>query len=99
MLDDAAVRAADRAARVWKAAEIGPIVPGSEAHRTAFCRMLLDTHNPYKPAIIDWPILEPEARDARVDDLEAVPDISPLTRHLRPPTLGTGEAFGNHRPV
>src|SRR5271169_4676027 len=24
--------------------------------------MLLDTHNPYKPAIIDWPELEPEAR-------------------------------------
>jgi hypothetical protein len=62
MLNDAAVRAADRAARSWAAPEAGPIVPGSEAHKTAFCRMLLDTHNPYKPSIIDWPVLEPEAR-------------------------------------
>ena len=62
MSDDAAVAAADRTARVWAAAEPGPIVPGSEAHKTAFCRMLLDTHNPYKPSIIDWPTLEPDAR-------------------------------------
>ena len=62
MSDDAAVAAADRTARVWAAAEPGPIVPGSEAHKTAFCRMLLDTHNPYKPSIIDWPPLEPDAR-------------------------------------
>ncbi len=63
MLDDATVEAADRAARVWAAAEPGPIVPGSEAHKTAFCRMLLDTHNRYKPAVIDWPVLEREARE------------------------------------
>jgi len=60
--DDAVVAAADRAARVWAAAAPGPIVPGSEAHKAAFCRMLLDTHNPYKPSIIDWPKLEPEAQ-------------------------------------
>jgi len=60
--DDAVVAAADRAARVWAAAAPGPIVPGSETHKTAFCRMLLDTHNPYKPSIIDWPRLEPEAQ-------------------------------------
>jgi len=60
--DDAVVAAADRAARVWAADTPGPIVPGSEAHKAAFCRMLLDTHNPYKPSIIDWPELEPEAR-------------------------------------
>ncbi len=34
---------------------------GSEAHKQAFCRMLLDTFDPYKPAVIDWPKLEPEA--------------------------------------
>ena len=62
MSDDAVVAAADRAARVWAAAAPGPIVPGSETHKTAFCRMLLDTHNPYKPSIIDWPRLEPEAQ-------------------------------------
>jgi hypothetical protein len=66
MLDHAAVAAADRAARIWAAGESGPIAPGSEVHKTAFCRMLLDTHNPYKPSIIDWPVLDPEARDRLV---------------------------------
>ena len=40
--------------------------PGCEAHKIAFCRMLLDTHNPYKPAIIDWPQLDDTARDRLV---------------------------------
>jgi hypothetical protein len=63
MLDDAVIADADRNARKWVAADPGPIRRGSEEHKTAFCRMLLDTHNPYKPSIIDWPRLEPEARD------------------------------------
>jgi hypothetical protein len=66
MSDDNRLEAADRAARQWTAAIEGPIAPGSEAHKTAFCRMLLDTHNPYKPAVIDWPKLEPEARQRLV---------------------------------
>jgi hypothetical protein len=66
MCDDAAVASADRNARVWAAASPGPIIPGSSAHKTAFCRMLLDTHNPYKPSIIDWPPLEPDARERLV---------------------------------
>ena len=66
IFEDAAVRAADRAARIWVAAGSGPIAPGTEAHKAAFCRMLLDTHNPYKPSIIDWPLLDPEARDRLV---------------------------------
>jgi hypothetical protein len=66
MLDDAVIADADRNARKWVAAEPGPILRGSEGHKTAFCRMLLDTHNPYKPSIIDWPRLEPEARDRLV---------------------------------
>jgi hypothetical protein len=65
-LDDAVVRAADRAARMWEASEAGPIVLGSAGHKRAFCRMLIDTHNPYRPSIVDWPILEPEARDRLV---------------------------------
>ncbi|HZU90628.1 MAG TPA: ferritin-like domain-containing protein, partial [Stellaceae bacterium] len=40
--------------------------PGSEEHKTAFCRMLLDTHDAYKPAVIDWPRLDPEARNRLV---------------------------------
>ena len=66
MLDDAAVKATDRAARIWSAPEAGPIAPGSEAHKATFCRMLLDTHNPYKPSIIDWPELDAEARNRLV---------------------------------
>src|SRR5262245_17933146 len=66
MLDDAAVSAADRAARIWSAPGSAPIVPGSEAHKAAFCQMLLDTHNPYKPSIIDWPVLDPDVRDRLV---------------------------------
>ena len=65
-LDAAELAAADRAARTWEAGECGPIVLGSEAHKRAFCRMLLDTHNPYRPSIVDWPALDPEARDRLV---------------------------------
>ena len=64
-LNAAEVRAADRAARSWEADACGPIVLGSEEHKRAFCRMLLDTHNPYRPSIVDWPALDPEARDRR----------------------------------
>jgi hypothetical protein len=31
---------------------------GSEEHKRLFCRMLLDTHDPYKPAVIPWPRLD-----------------------------------------
>jgi hypothetical protein len=62
----AAIRAADRAALIWQADTTGPIVVGSEAHKQAFCRMLLETHNPYRPSIVDWPALEPAARDRLV---------------------------------
>jgi len=65
-LHAAEVEEADRAARNWAADEIGPLILGSEAHKQAFCRMLLDTHNPYRPSVVDWPTLEPEARDRLV---------------------------------
>jgi len=39
---------------------------GSEAHKTLFCRTLLDTFNPYKPAVIDWPELDAQARERLV---------------------------------
>jgi hypothetical protein len=68
MLDDAAIGVADLTARIWQSAEPGSIVPGSAEHKNAFCRMLLDTHNPYKPAVIDWPLLDSEAR-ARLTSL------------------------------
>ena len=44
----------------------GPIRFGSDEHKALFCRTLLDTFNPYKPAVIDWPKLDPEVRDRLV---------------------------------
>jgi hypothetical protein len=44
-----------------------PIRIGSEAHKRLFCRTLLDTFDPYKPAVIDWPELDVEARARLVD--------------------------------
>jgi hypothetical protein len=39
-----------------------PVRLGSEAHKALFCNTLLDTHNPYKPAVIDWPKLDEGTR-------------------------------------
>jgi hypothetical protein len=36
---------------------------GGEAHKALFCRTLLDTHDPYRPAVIDWPQLDEATRD------------------------------------
>lgn len=41
----------------------GPVRLGSADHLMLFSRMLLDTHDPYRPAVIDWPELEPQVRD------------------------------------
>jgi len=51
----------DFALRNWHSAETDPVRIGSDAHKRLFCRMLLETHNPYKPAVIAWPQLTPEA--------------------------------------
>jgi hypothetical protein len=40
----------------------GPVRLGSDEHLMLFSRMLLDTHDPYRPAVIDWPKLEPDVR-------------------------------------
>lgn len=44
----------------WSYPDQGGLVPGSKAHRDAFCRLLTDTYNPYKPAVIPWPQLSAE---------------------------------------
>ena len=62
LTDEATLTAADIAFRHWSAPLNGTIEPGSDVHKAAFCRMLLDTHNPYKPAVIDWPPLDEAAR-------------------------------------
>ncbi|WP_416424886.1 ferritin-like domain-containing protein [Pseudomonas sp. App30] len=61
MCSDAVIDAADHAMRHWRSSEPGQIKVGSEAHKRLFCRMLLDTHNPYKPAVMLWPTLDDEA--------------------------------------
>ncbi|MBP0634557.1 ferritin-like domain-containing protein [Cupriavidus sp. AcVe19-6a] len=56
-----AVEQADHAMRHWTDPTPGPVRIGSAQHLQMFCNMLLQTHNPYKPAVIDWPRLSPEA--------------------------------------
>ncbi len=56
-----AVEAADHAMRHWTDPSPDPVRIGSPAHLRMFCNMLLQTHNPYKPAVIDWPVLPPDA--------------------------------------
>jgi hypothetical protein len=52
---------ADYAMRHWLYPELGQIKIGSSRHLQMFCTMLLETHNPYKPAVIEWPLLAPDA--------------------------------------
>ena len=46
----------------------GHVRRGSDQHRLLFCIMLFSTFDPYKPAVIDWPALEPAAK-ARLTSL------------------------------
>jgi len=47
----------DHALRHWTFRGPTRVTLGSDAHKQMFCDMLLETHNPYKPAVIDWPPL------------------------------------------
>jgi len=40
----------------------GSIRLGSQEHLRLFCLELLETHDPYKPAVIDWPALDEPTR-------------------------------------
>jgi hypothetical protein len=61
----AIVAAADHAARHWYGPP-GKLPLGSDAHKAAVCAMFRDTFNPYKPSVIDWPKLTPDAQDRLV---------------------------------
>ena len=64
-LNAAEVGVADRPARTGKPA----YAVRSSRQRgaaAAFCRMPLDTHNPYRPSIVDRAALDPKARDPLV---------------------------------
>lgn len=41
----------------------GRVKLGSKDHLMLMSRTLLDTHDPYRPAVIDWPKLDDETRD------------------------------------
>lgn len=56
-----AVAEADHVMRHWQYDVDGAVSIGSDSHKRMFCRMLLESHNPYKPAVIDWPTLPPDA--------------------------------------
>ena len=47
--------------RHWSYAPDGAIRIGSPAHLRMSCEFLLATHNPYKPAVLEWPRLPPDA--------------------------------------
>ena len=55
------IDAADRHAREWHWAGDGVLPVGSDSHRDAACQMFRETFNPYKPSIIEWPRLDPDA--------------------------------------
>jgi hypothetical protein len=59
--DRAALDAADAGMRHWTSAADGPLAPGSDLHRRETCRMFRETFNPYRPAVLDWPVLSPAA--------------------------------------
>ncbi len=57
--DAATLEAADRIARHWTSDLEGALQVGSDSHKRAVCRMFRDTFNPYRPSVIDWPVLPP----------------------------------------
>ncbi|TFW11617.1 ferritin-like domain-containing protein [Duganella callida] len=61
MADQTQVLQADHAMRHWADPSPDPVPAGPDRHLRMFCELLLQTHNPYKPAVIDWPQLSPEA--------------------------------------
>ena len=59
--DHATITAAERGTRQWTSNVTGTLKPGSDVHRREMCRMFRETFNPYRPSVLDWPKLEPDA--------------------------------------
>jgi hypothetical protein len=64
----ATIAEADYTMRHWDYEVKGPIKFGDPTHFAMLTRLLLDTYNPYKPAVLDWPKLDPDTR-ARIVSL------------------------------
>lgn len=65
---DDVIATADFNARHWNFATPGPIRPGDAAHYAMLTQLLIATYNPYKPAVLNWPVLEPDTL-ARITSL------------------------------
>jgi hypothetical protein len=61
--NSADIAAADWNARRWVSSIVGDLKIGTAQHKDSVCAMFRETFNPYKPTIIDWPKLAPEARE------------------------------------
>jgi hypothetical protein len=61
-MDDATVATADFNSRNWTYAKPGAIKTGSPEHLEMLTQLLGATYNPYKPAVLDWPVLEPDTK-------------------------------------
>ncbi|MBN3756486.1 ferritin-like domain-containing protein [Paraburkholderia sp. Tr-20389] len=59
--DQATIEAADRKVRHWTSEVAGTLKPGSDVHRSEMCRMFRETFSPYRPSVLDWPQLAPDA--------------------------------------
>ncbi|CAH9015064.1 hypothetical protein [Candidatus Nitrosacidococcus sp. I8] len=57
MTSSTVITDADYKMRNWSDPKPGSIRLGSDTHKEMFCSLLLETHNPYKPAVMDWPRL------------------------------------------
>ncbi|MBP0592229.1 ferritin-like domain-containing protein [Paraburkholderia sp. LEh10] len=55
------IDAAEVNSRQWTSRVAGPFKPGSEVHLRETCRMFRETFNPYRPSVLHWPTLEPDA--------------------------------------
>ena len=94
---DDAVAVADFNARHWVFPQAGAIRTGSAAHFAMLTRLLEETYNPYKPAVLNWPKLEPETL-ARITalpiwdiavqtEIKASMRIEAFARQVRQPAL------------
>jgi len=67
-MEDEAVITADFNARHWIFPAPGRLRPGDANYYKMMTSLLAETYNPYKPAVLNWPKLEPEAL-ARITSL------------------------------
>jgi hypothetical protein len=60
-LERCVLETAERNSSQWRSQVAGPLAPGSDLHRREVCRMFRETFNPYRPSVLDWPDLDPDA--------------------------------------